>query len=108
MTDVKSCWKRRSLGQNFVTDDKVLAKIVSLVEVAPGTPVLELGPGTGNLTKHLLEAGAKLTVIEKDDRLYQKLCDDYGDVRSSPAENSWNCLTLRFQQLLHQSYCKWA
>lgn len=78
----------------------MLAKIVSLTGVGPGIPVLELGPGTGNLTKHLLDAGARVTAIEKDDRLYQKLCDDYGDVRLSNSNNAWNDLTMGFPKYI--------
>ncbi len=36
-----------------------------------------MGPGTGNLTKHLLAAGAHVTAVEKDDTLYARLCEEY-------------------------------
>ncbi|GMH39096.1 hypothetical protein BSKO_06994 [Bryopsis sp. KO-2023] len=70
---------KRSLGQNFVTDDGVLGKLVSAAGVVSGEPVLELGPGTGNLTKHLIQAGAVVTAVEKDDTLQTKLVEEFGD-----------------------------
>eukprot|EP00803_Ostreobium_quekettii_P010739 evm.model.scf_1340.3 EVM.evm.TU.scf_1340.3 scf_1340:25578-28090(-) len=71
---------KRSLGQNFVTDDGVLAAVVAATGVSPGEPVVELGPGTGNLTRHLLGAGALVTAVEKDDALQAKLRENFRDV----------------------------
>jgi 16S rRNA A1518/A1519 N6-dimethyltransferase RsmA/KsgA/DIM1 with predicted DNA glycosylase/AP lyase activity len=63
----------RSLGQNFLTDEATLARIVRASGVAPGDLVLEVGPGTGNLTRHLVGAGARVTAVEKDDALAERL-----------------------------------
>ena len=41
----------------------------------------QIGPGTGNLTKHLLQRGALVTAVEKDDTLYERLVEEYKDVR---------------------------
>ncbi|GLI59942.1 hypothetical protein VaNZ11_001994 [Volvox africanus] len=71
---------KRSLGQNFLTDDGVLQDIVVAAGVGPGDLVLEVGPGTGNLTKHLLAAGAHVTAVEKDDTLYGRLQGEYRNV----------------------------
>ncbi|GIL83214.1 hypothetical protein Vretimale_11273 [Volvox reticuliferus] len=71
---------KKSLGQNFLTDDGVLQDIVVAAGVGPGDLVLEVGPGTGNLTKHLLAAGAHVTAVEKDDTLYGRLQDEYRNV----------------------------
>lgn len=46
---------KKALGQNFVTDDNILARIVRESNIQRGDYVLEIGPGTGNLTKHILE-----------------------------------------------------
>ncbi|GAX84853.1 hypothetical protein CEUSTIGMA_g12274.t1 [Chlamydomonas eustigma] len=70
---------KKSLGQNFLTDDNILKDIVSASGVQPGDLVLEIGPGTGNLTKHLLERGALVTAVEKDDTLYERLIEEYKD-----------------------------
>ena len=64
---------KKSLGQNFLIDDNILNKIVNCVEIYNKT-VLEIGPGTGNLTSYILNKNPKKTfVIEKDDKLAEKL-----------------------------------
>ena len=64
---------KKSLGQNFLIDDKVLNQIVSSVTIKNKT-ILEIGPGTGNLTRYILNKKPKhLTVIEKDNDLTNKL-----------------------------------
>jgi 16S rRNA (adenine1518-N6/adenine1519-N6)-dimethyltransferase len=59
----------RSLGQNFLHDGNQLRRIVAAAEVAPGDPVLEIGPGLGPLTELLLAAGARVLAVEADARL---------------------------------------
>ncbi|WP_440654563.1 16S rRNA (adenine(1518)-N(6)/adenine(1519)-N(6))-dimethyltransferase RsmA [Candidatus Pelagibacter sp. HIMB1506] len=64
---------KKSLGQNFLIDDSVLKTIVNHIEIN-NKIVLEIGPGTGNLTKYILNKTPKKTfVIEKDDELAKKL-----------------------------------
>ncbi|MBQ2957907.1 MAG: 16S rRNA (adenine(1518)-N(6)/adenine(1519)-N(6))-dimethyltransferase, partial [Clostridia bacterium] len=58
-----------SLGQNFILDDKLVGSIVYASGVGPGDHVLEIGPGAGVMTRHLAEAGAKVTAIELDQSL---------------------------------------
>jgi 16S rRNA (adenine1518-N6/adenine1519-N6)-dimethyltransferase len=60
------------LGQHFLIDPAARDAIVSSSGAAPGVEVLEIGPGKGFLTEALLEAGAKLTAVEMDDRLAEK------------------------------------
>ena len=70
---------KKSLGQNFLVDDNVLRKIVNCVEINNKT-ILEIGPGTGNLTNYILERNPKkVFVIEKDNELAEKLRNNYGD-----------------------------
>ena len=58
---------KKSLGQNFLVDNKVLNQIVDLGEIKSNDIVIEVGPGTGNLTEKILQKKPKkLTVIEKD------------------------------------------
>ena len=60
---------KKSLGQNFLIDRDVLEKIVSTTDIA-NKDVLEIGPGSGNLTTYILkQKPKKLYVIEKDDDL---------------------------------------
>jgi len=60
---------KKSLGQNFLIDREVLEKITTITDVA-GKEVLEIGPGSGNLTTYILkQKPKKLYVVEKDDEL---------------------------------------
>ena len=60
---------KKSLGQNFLIDREVLEKIVSITNIAD-KEVLEIGPGSGNLTTYILkQKPKKLYVVEKDDDL---------------------------------------
>ena len=64
---------KKSLGQNFLIDDTILNKIVELVDLK-NKIILEIGPGTGNLTSFILKKKPKkVIVIEKDDNLVLKL-----------------------------------
>jgi len=60
---------KKSLGQNFLIDRNILEKITDTVEIN-NKEILEIGPGSGNLTAHILKKGPKnLHVIEKDNDL---------------------------------------
>ena len=64
---------KKSLGQNFLTDRAILEKITSIVPIKD-RHILEVGPGTGNLTSFILKkAPRKLIVVEKDNYLAQNL-----------------------------------
>lgn len=59
---------KKSLGQNFLFDENVLARIVEAAEVQPFEPVLEIGPGLGSLTRVLAQTAASVTAVELDNR----------------------------------------
>jgi 16S rRNA (adenine1518-N6/adenine1519-N6)-dimethyltransferase len=60
---------KKSLGQNFLIDREVLEKIVSITDIT-NKEVLEIGPGSGNLTTYILkQKPKKLYAVEKDDNL---------------------------------------
>ncbi len=60
---------KKSLGQNFLVDKNILEKIVNTINIENKT-ILEIGPGTGNLTSYILKKNPKrMYVIEKDDDL---------------------------------------
>ena len=70
---------KKSLGQNFLIDRNVLEQIVDVVDVK-NKEVLEIGPGSGNLTTFILKKKPKkLYVIEKDDDLALLLTDKFTD-----------------------------
>jgi len=60
---------KKSLGQHFLTSQKTLEKIVEVARLKEGETVLEIGPGGGALTRSLLNAGARVIAVEKDDEL---------------------------------------
>ena len=61
--------RRPPLGQHFLHDRSVLARIAAALQIAPGDRVVEIGPGEGALTRHLLAAGAHVAAIEVDPKL---------------------------------------
>lgn len=64
---------RKRLSQNHLVDGEVLEAIVEASGAGPGHPVLEIGPGIGILTAALLRAGASVTAVELDERLFAHL-----------------------------------
>jgi 16S rRNA (adenine1518-N6/adenine1519-N6)-dimethyltransferase len=65
----------KALGQNFLLDEQLLARIAALPGDLAGQSVLEVGPGPGGLTRALLRAGAKVTAIEMDRRCLPALAE---------------------------------
>ena len=64
---------KRRLGQHFLSDPRILARIAAATEAGPGDTVLEIGPGPGGLTQALLARGAHVVAIEKDPDLLPAL-----------------------------------
>jgi len=70
---------KKSLGQNFLIDREVLEKIVNTTAIRDKN-ILEVGPGTGNLTSFILKNNPKkMFVIEKDDDLAKNLTETFKD-----------------------------
>ena len=66
---------KKSLGQNFLIDRNIINKIVNILTIG-GNEVLEVGPGTGNLTKEILKNNpSKMYLVEKDTFLAENLKD---------------------------------
>ena len=64
---------KKSLGQNFLIDQNILEQIINVTDIKDRI-VLEIGPGTGNLTSHILKQNPKkFFVIEKDNELSKNL-----------------------------------
>ncbi len=75
---------KKSLSQHFLVDPNLQRKIVEALEPRPGDRVLEIGPGTGSLTRHLVGRVGRITLVELDDALAARLEREYagrGDVR---------------------------
>ena len=57
---------KKSLGQNFLHDENIINKIISASKISSDDQVLEVGPGTGNLTKLIIsQKPKKIYVVEK-------------------------------------------
>jgi 16S rRNA (adenine1518-N6/adenine1519-N6)-dimethyltransferase len=64
---------KKHFGQNFLHDRGAIAAVADAAEVGKGDLVLEIGPGTGNLTEELLGRGARVVAVEKDAELLPAL-----------------------------------
>ena len=69
---------KKSLGQNFLIDNNILQKIVNAVPINKSNEILEIGPGTGNLTDYLVKKNPKkIFVVEKDSNLSSLLAEKF-------------------------------
>ena len=67
--DIHGISAKQSLGQNFLSDAGILARIANAAELTSEDTVVEVGPGLGHLTVTLAERAGKVITIELDDRL---------------------------------------
>ena len=70
---------KKSLGQNFMMDRNVARKIVENSGIRTGDEVLEIGPGTGFLSREILKVAKKVTAVEIDERLVEYLRKEFAD-----------------------------
>ena len=69
---------KKSLGQNFLIDQNIINLIINSASIKKNDVLLEVGPGTGNLTKNiLLKKPKKLIVVEKDKNLAKNLLEKF-------------------------------
>jgi 16S rRNA (adenine1518-N6/adenine1519-N6)-dimethyltransferase len=87
---------KKSLGQAFLHDPEILARIVAAADLSPSDQVLEIGPGLGQLTQLLAEKSRQVIAVELDGRLLPILraetaaCENvkliHGDILAHPPE----------------------
>lgn len=65
--------KRKSWGQHFLESSTAIERILDSLEITPGDPILEIGPGRGAITAGMLERGARVHAVEIDPQLVQEL-----------------------------------
>lgn len=70
--------RRRSLGQNFLVDRRLIARFVAGLDIVPGGVVVDLGAGVGALTVPLARGGAEVWAVERDDAWIARLRDAVG------------------------------
>src|SRR3989344_4652275 len=75
---------RKSLGQNFLMHSRIAERIALVADIKPDDVVLEIGPGTGMLTRELLKLAGRVVAIEADRELFEKLQTDF---KNEIAEN---------------------
>ncbi len=93
---------KKSLGQNFLVNQGVLDKIVEGAEVGPEDVVLEIGPGTGNLTLKLAKKAKRVIAIEKDRRLIEELREKFKNTNVEIVED--DVLKLKIENLKLDNY----
>ena len=73
---------KKSLGQNFLVDPNYQKKIVDALALSEADELIEIGPGTGAITQHMVTRVRRFTAVELDDQLAAALRDRYADVPS--------------------------
>jgi 16S rRNA (adenine1518-N6/adenine1519-N6)-dimethyltransferase len=87
---------RKRFGQNFLRDHSMIQKIVQHASLSQGEHVIEIGPGKGAMTSHMLKAGVSLTAIEIDRDLAGELNhqfahnDDFNIITADVLKTDWN------------------
>ena len=70
---------KKSLGQNFLVDRRIVSRILAAADLSPNDTILEIGPGRGILTRPLAERAASLTAIELDNYLAAALTTEFAE-----------------------------
>ena len=83
---------RKRFGQNFLVDQGLIGKIIRSFDTRPGEQVIEIGPGQGALTEHLVNTGCDLTLVEIDRDLANLLTERFPDVH-------FRCIALTGRRL---------
>jgi 16S rRNA (adenine1518-N6/adenine1519-N6)-dimethyltransferase len=86
---------KRRLGQHFLADPRILARIADALQAGPPDTVVEIGPGPGGLTGPLLERAGRVIAIEKDGDLIEPLRARYPTlelIQADALEVDWHAL----------------
>jgi len=75
--DIKDFKFKKCFGQNFIKEDSIVEKIKNVANVEENSLIIEIGPGSGMLTKKLVETGNQVLAYEIDDRLEEVLLDQF-------------------------------
>ena len=90
---------KKSLGQNFLIDKNIIKKIVNTTNIKDKV-ILEIGPGTGNLTKRILDTNPKyFCAIEKDKELYLNLKNNFSNFKKFDLINK-DILKINLEKIL--------
>lgn len=73
----KRSYAKRSLGQNFLVDGEYIRKVIEAIDLSHVETVIEIGPGRGALTEHLVASGAEVLAVELDREFVPMLRDRF-------------------------------
>lgn len=99
---IKNVKPKKSLGQHFLTDMNIAARIAATVQEYT-IPVLEIGPGMGVLTQFLLQQGSNVTVVELDHESVEYLTENYPQLQGKILEADF--LKLPLDELFTGNFC---
>lgn len=88
---------RRRFSQNFLHDPGIIARIVAAIDPRPGQHIVEIGPGLGAITEHLIARAGRITAVEIDRDLAARLRDRYDPAQLELIEA--DALTVRWQDI---------
>ncbi|OIQ71852.1 ribosomal RNA small subunit methyltransferase A [mine drainage metagenome] len=91
---------RKRFGQNFLTDEAVIARIVSAIAPKAEDRLIEIGPGLGALTCQLIQPLTHLTVVELDRDIIPKLKERCSKQKTTENQSSLSKLTILEQDAL--------
>lgn len=101
---MQSVRPKKSLGQHFLNDDTIAKRIADTIDGFPQLPVLEVGPGTGVLTRFLVEKERDLTVVELDRDSVTYLKQSFKDLQHDRIIEA-DFLQLDLSQLYDDKFC---
>ena len=93
---------KKSLGQNFLKDENIAKKIVAALSIKPDDFILEIGAGTGVLTKYLVHSGANVIAVEIDKNLFALLENEFSEQKNVTLYKE-DFLKLSFKNIMGNS-----
>ena len=90
---------KKSLGQNFLIDEKIIDLIIEEGNIKEDDTILEVGPGTGALTRGILKKKPKeFIVVEKDQKLANDLTNQFGNILEVINDDMMNIYYEKYQE----------
>lgn len=94
---------KKNFGQHFLKDNEIAKRIASTLDDYPTLPVLEVGAGTGMLTKHLIQKDKNLTVVEIDFESIAYLNEYFPELKGRIIQQDF--LKMDLKQLYDGNFC---